>query len=69
MARRSLLDRGTTNLYLISTADGSLKQVIDFKERVTLIGRQVSWSGDGHYLFAALMESDSDIVLVTGALR
>jgi Tol biopolymer transport system component len=63
-----LRDRGTTNLWLVSTADGALRQVTDFGQRATTIGRQLSWSSDGRYLFAALLESDADIVLLEGAL-
>jgi Tol biopolymer transport system component len=62
-------ERGTTDLFLISTEDGSLRQVTDFQGRATTIGRQVSWSSDGKHVFAALMESDADIVLLEGALQ
>jgi hypothetical protein len=34
-----------------------------------MIGRQVSWSKDGAFLFAAVMDIDADIVLLDGALR
>jgi Tol biopolymer transport system component len=63
-----LRDGGTTNLWLISTEDGSFKQVTDFQRRATMIARQVSWSGDSRYLFAAVMEADADIVLLRGVL-
>ena len=64
-----LRDRGTTNLWVISTMDGSLKQITDFGERATTIGRQVSWSRDGRHVIAALMVTDADIVLLEGWLR
>lgn len=63
-----LRDHDTTNVWLISTHDGSLRQVTDFGQRSTFIGRQVSWSADGNYIFAALLETDADIVLLEGAL-
>jgi Tol biopolymer transport system component len=63
-----LEDRGTTNLWLVSTEDGSLRRVTDFGRRPTMIGRQVSWSGDGRHLFAAVAEMDADIVLLEGVL-
>ncbi|MHC5005369.1 MAG: serine/threonine-protein kinase, partial [Planctomycetota bacterium] len=63
-----LLDGDTTNLYLISTADGSLRPVTDFGDRPTLIARQISWSPDGEHLYAALVELDADIVLLDGVL-
>jgi hypothetical protein len=63
-----LRDDGTTNLWLVSADDGALKQITDFGRRATLIGRRVAWAADSRHLFAALMESDADIVLIDGAL-
>ena len=63
-----LKDRGTTNVWIISTKDGSLRQITDYQQRATTIGRQVSWSSDNKYIFAALVETDADIVLLDGAL-
>ncbi len=63
-----LMDGGTTNLWLVSTADGTLRQVTDFEQRSTMIARQVSWSRDGKSLFAAVGEMDADIVLLEGVL-
>jgi len=63
-----LRDRETTNIWKISTRDGSLHQVTDFGRRATTIGRQVSWSSDGAYIFAALLETDADIVMLEGVL-
>ena len=64
-----LKDRDTTNLWKIDTRDGSLKQVTDFGQRATLIARQVSWSRDNKYIFAALVEVDADIVLIDGVIQ
>jgi Tol biopolymer transport system component len=64
-----LRDDGTTNLWRFSTADGTPHQVTDFGEQTKMIGRQVSWSKDGAFLFAAVMDIDADIVLLDGALR
>jgi len=64
-----LLDDGTTNLWRMSTKDGTLEQVTDFGQLATMICRQVSWSRDGGHIFAALMEIDADVVLLEGALR
>lgn len=63
-----LKDRGTTNLWKVSTRDASLHQITDFGQRATLIARQVAWSRDSKYIFAALVEMDADIVLIDGAL-
>jgi Tol biopolymer transport system component len=62
-----LKDGGTTNLWVISTADGSFRQVTDFK-RPTLIGRQVSWSPDGKSIYAAVVDIDADIISFDGML-
>jgi len=62
-----LKDGGTTNLWVISTADGSFHQITDFK-RPTLIARQVSWAPDGKSLYAAVVDIDADIMSFDGML-
>jgi Tol biopolymer transport system component len=62
----SLLDRPTTNLWAIPTSGGSLKPLTNFGDRATLISRNISWSPDGQYLYAALAESQTNIVLIKG---
>ena len=64
----SLIDGATTNLWVLSTAGGELKPVTDFGDRQTLICRSVSWSADSQYLYAAVAESQTDIVLVKGLI-
>jgi serine/threonine protein kinase/Tol biopolymer transport system component len=61
-----LRDDGTTNIWAIPTAGGAYRQITDFGPRPTLIARQVSWSGDGRFIYAAVSESDADIVLLEG---
>lgn len=61
-----LNDLGTTNLYLVSTIDGSWRQVTDFSPRRTFIVRRVAWSSDDRDLFAAVGDGDADIVLIEG---
>jgi Tol biopolymer transport system component len=61
-----LKDRGTTNIWTIPTDGGSYRQITDFGGRPILIARQVSWSRDGKFIFAALAESDADVVLLDG---
>jgi len=62
-----LKDAGTTNIWVISTADASFHKITDFKGP-TLIARQVSWSPDGDYIFAAVVNIDADIYLLDGML-
>ena len=61
-----LRDNGTTNIWVIPTGGGSYRQITDFGRQPTLIGRQVSWSRDGRFIYAAVAESDTDIVLLEG---
>jgi Tol biopolymer transport system component len=55
-----LKDVGTTNIWTISTADGSFHQITDF-QRPTLIARQVSWAPDGKSIYAAVVDIDADV--------
>ena len=61
-----LKDNGTTNIWTIPVLGGQFRQITDFGQRPTLISRQVSWSRDGKFIFAALAELDADIVLLEG---
>ena len=63
---QALSDGATTNLWLLSTADGSWRQVTDFGDQPTLILRQVSWSPDGNYIYAAVSKNNADIVIFDG---
>ena len=63
-----LNDNLGTNLWLISTTDGSMRRVTDFGDRRTYIARRVSWSSDGKFIFASLGEGDADIVELDGLL-
>ena len=64
-----LLDRGTTNLWLHPANGGPGRQLTDFGERSVLIVRRVSWSPDGKYIYAAVADTDADIVLLDGLLQ
>ena len=63
-----LNDRFGTNLWLLSTKTGQLRQLTDFGDRRTFIARRVSWTSDDKFIFAAVGEGDSDIVLLQGLL-
>ena len=64
-----LLDRGTTNLWAQPVNGGPMRQLTDFGERSVLIVRRVSWSPDGKYIYAAVADTDADIVLLEGLLQ
>ena len=61
-----LKDGATTNIWTIPTAGGSFRQITDFGRRAILIARQVSWSPDGRFIYAAVIEQDADLVLLDG---
>jgi Tol biopolymer transport system component len=61
-----LTDGVATNIWALSTADGTLRQITDFGNRPTFITRRVSWAPDGHSIYAAVSEGDADIVLFDG---
>jgi len=63
-----LLDDATTNLWALPTAGGPLKKLTDFGRRSILIGRSVSWSADSRFLFAAVAETETDVVLLNGLI-
>jgi Tol biopolymer transport system component len=62
----ALTDGATTNIWTIATADGSLKQITDFGSRCTGIARAMSWSSDSRHIYAAIEESEIDVVLMDG---
>ena len=61
-------DSGSINVWSLPTQGGSLRPITDFGQRRTIIARRVSWSSDSRFIFAALAEGDSDIVLMEGVL-
>jgi hypothetical protein len=46
-----------------------MKQVTAFGDRCTVIARSVSWSADSQFVFAAVADTETDIVLFDGLLR
>lgn len=63
-----VLDRGTTNLWLMSVHGGPMRQITEFGQRSVIIVRRVSWSPDGKYIYAAVADIDADVVLFDGLL-
>jgi Tol biopolymer transport system component len=64
-----LKDAGTTNIWAFPTDGGAARQLTDFGGRPILIARQVSWSPDGKFIYAAVVKTDADIALMDGMLR
>jgi Tol biopolymer transport system component len=63
-----LLDRGTTNLWAVPVNGGPMRQLTDFGGRSVMIVRRISWSPDGRYIYAAVADTDADVVLLDGLL-
>ena len=63
-----LLERGTTNLWAMSVHGGTMRQITDFGQRSVAIVRRVSWSPDSKYIYAAVADTDADVVLLEGLL-
>ena len=63
-----LLDKGTTNLWAMPVDGGPMRQLTDFGQRSVQIMRRISWSPDGKYIYAAIADTDADIVLLDGLL-
>ena len=64
-----LADRGTSNVWVLPTDGGPLRQITDFGTRATLIVRSVTWSPDSRAVYAAVADTDADIVLIDHAVR
>ena len=61
--------QGRPTFGLFPTDGGPARQLTDFGQRPILIARQVSWSPDGKFIYAAVVETDADIVLLDGMLQ
>jgi hypothetical protein len=63
-----LIDGATTNLWSLPTTGGPMKPLTDFGNRSIIIGRSVSWSADSQYLYAAVAEAETDVLLFDGLI-
>jgi eukaryotic-like serine/threonine-protein kinase len=64
-----LSDGATSNIWVQPTSGDAMRPLTDFGERSVVISRRVSWSPDSKYLYAAVADTDADIVLLAGLLR
>jgi Tol biopolymer transport system component len=60
-----LTDGPTTDIWAQPTAGGPMRRITDFGRQATFITRRVSWSSDGHSLYAAVGKGEADIVLLS----
>jgi Tol biopolymer transport system component len=63
-----LLDDTSANVWLIPSDGGPMRALTDFGERSVFIARWVSWSPDSRHVYAAVAETDADIVVLENAL-
>jgi eukaryotic-like serine/threonine-protein kinase len=63
-----LTDGATTNLWAQPTSGGAMRRITDFGTQATCIARRVSWSSDGHSIYAAVGHGEADIVLLSNLL-
>jgi len=63
-----LIDGPTVNIWLIPSDGSPMRAVTDFGARSVFIARSVSWSPDSRHVYAAVADTDADIVLLEGAL-
>ena len=64
----ALTDGSTTNIWLVPTSGGDLRQVTDFGTRCTGISRSMSWSADSRHIYAAVEETETDVILLDGLI-
>ena len=48
---------------------GPMRPLTDFGDRSVVIARRVSWSPDSKFLYAAVADTDADIVLLADLIR
>jgi Tol biopolymer transport system component len=63
------VDGATSNLWALPTSGGPMKQLTDFGNRCNVMARSVSWAADSQLLFAAVAETETDIVLFDGLIK
>ncbi len=64
-----LSDGTTSNIWALPTDGGPMRPLTDFGDRSVVIARRISWSPAGQHVYAAVADTDADIVLLSGLLR
>jgi hypothetical protein len=64
----ALIDGATTNIWLLPTTGGPMRQVTDFGDRSIIITRSLSWSRDSQHVYAGVAETQTDVMLLDGLL-
>ena len=69
MAGPAALRRGDDQSVALPVDGGPMRRLTDFGQRPILITRRISWSPDGKHIYAAVAETDADVVLLDGLVR
>jgi Tol biopolymer transport system component len=64
-----LSDGATSNIWVQPTSGEPMRPLTDFGDRSVVIARRVSWSPDSKYVYAAVADTDADVVLLAHLLR
>jgi Tol biopolymer transport system component len=62
-------DGGTSDIWVQPTDGGAMRPLTDFGSRPVVIARRVAWSPDGKSIYAAVAETDADVVVLAGLIR
>jgi Tol biopolymer transport system component len=63
-----LLEGSSCDFWAMPAAGGPMRRLIDFGGRPVLVVRRFAWSPDGRFIYAAVAETDADVVLLSGVL-
>jgi hypothetical protein len=64
-----LIAGATTNIWGIATDGSGIRPFTDFGDRSIIIARSVSWSCVGSSIYAAVAETEIDIVVLDGVMH
>jgi len=62
-------DGATSDIWVQPTEGGAIRPLTDFGSRPVVIARRVAWSPDGKFIYAAVAETDADVVVLDGLVR
>jgi Tol biopolymer transport system component len=64
-----MTDGATTNIWVQPTDGGAMRPLTDFGSRPVVIARRVAWAPDSKWIYAAVAETDADVVVLDGLVR
>jgi Tol biopolymer transport system component len=64
-----MVDGATVNIWVQPTDGGAMRPLTDFGSRPVVIARRVAWAPDGKSIYAAVADTDADVVVLAGLVR